>query len=118
MSRDVDPPANPYMLVFQNVVEESFQGGDTSGASDQSGVQSYRQHFGGVQPGGISFAIERIERVACIVKELCTRVETLHGREAHIIAVECIGHYLVRNASATAGDADITPIGEVVSVRV
>ena len=40
--RDVDPPANPYVFVLQNVVEEALQGGDTSGAPDQSGMQSHR----------------------------------------------------------------------------
>src|SRR4051794_23006680 len=96
VSRDVDTPANPHVLVLENIVQKSFQRGNTPGPSNDSCMQTDGQHLRRIEPGGISFAIQRVKRVTRVVKELRTRVEPLYSSKTHVIAVECIGHHEVR----------------------
>src|SRR5687767_8848236 len=92
MPGDVNAPAYPCMLVLQNVVQKALQSRDASRPADQARMQADRKHFWRVEPARVAFAIERIERIAQVIKELRAAIEALHGGEAHVVAVQCVRH--------------------------
>src|SRR5437870_1981945 len=85
---DINAPADPDTLMLEGIVEKTLETRNAARPPDQPGMQSDRQHRGRVEPRGVSLAIERVECIAQIVKELRTGVEPLRRREAHVVAVE------------------------------
>src|SRR5882762_7042821 len=75
MAGDIDAPANPNLLVLQNILEEALQRGNTAGPPGQPAVQAHRQHLGLIEPVRIAFAVQRIESRAQIVEKLSAGIE-------------------------------------------
>src|SRR2546428_12788221 len=120
MSRDVDAAANPDVLVIEDIVEKSLEGGRPPRTPDQARVQADRQHFGRIESPRVPFTVESIEGITRVVEKLRARVESLGCRKAHIVAIERIGHYQVRDGArrAAIAERDFSPVGKIISVGI
>jgi len=108
---DINAPADPYTRVSEDVVEKALEAGNSAWPADEPGVQSDRQHLWRVEPRGVTLPIQRVERIAQIVEELCAGVEPLLRREAHVIAVERVRDHEVRYRAAVVAEAHLGPVG-------
>src|SRR5450830_1241397 len=89
---NVDAAANPYALMRLDVVEEALQRDEAAGAAEQTAMHADRQHLGRF----FAFLVEHVEAVFQVLEELFAGVETLWRGEAHVVAVERIGHHQMR----------------------
>src|ERR1700691_72407 len=105
VARNIDAAADPDALVLQYVVEKALQCGDSSWSADQAAVQSDRQHLRCVISVRITFPIQGIERRLQVIEELAGAVETLRGGKPHVVAIERVGYYQVRNAAPLGAGA-------------
>ena len=91
MVRNIYSPADPDLVVFLNMIDESLEGVNTPRPTDQPAMQTDRHH-----PRNFSaLEVERIEAVAQIAEKLIARVEPLGHCKTHIICIEGIGHHQV-----------------------
>src|SRR3546814_3731669 len=71
---DIDAPRRPHAVVRHHVVEEAGEGSGAPPPSDKAAVQAERQHL---PLPGTALAVEQVERILQIAKELLAGVEAL-----------------------------------------
>src|ERR1700733_2654654 len=96
VSGDVDATADPYAIVAAGMIEKALQRCDPTGPAAEPRVQPNGQHLGSVEACRIAFSIQRIKGILQVIEELRARIESLHGGEAHVVAVERVGHDQMR----------------------
>src|SRR5689334_22608529 len=107
MPRNLYSLADPDPLMLQHIIEKALQRTDSSRPSDDPAVQPDRQHLGCIQSRRVAFTVQRVEGRLEILEKLHPRVETLCGREAHVIRIERIRNDEVRYAARPAAGVDL-----------
>ncbi len=90
-----------------------MQRDDAPGASEQAAVHADAHHARCLR----AFGPQRIEAVAQVDEEVLAGGEALRQREAHVVAIERVGHDQVRHGGAVAA-LDACPERQVVAVVV
>jgi hypothetical protein len=108
MAGDINPPADPDILVLLNVIQKSSQRGSAARATYQPAVQTNAHHLGAF----IGLAVQYVERVPQIGKELVAGIKPLIGGKAHVIVVQRIRDNEVWPAMGHI------PIWEIVGIRI
>src|SRR5215469_3732064 len=111
---DIDAPAHPNTLALERVVEKAFEACNAARPPDEPGMQADRQHLWRIKSRGVSLAIQRVECIAQVVEKLRAGIEPLHGRKAHVVAVERVGHHEVRYRAYVVAEMHRGPVRKVV----
>ena len=108
MARNIDAPADPDLVVLLDMIDESFEGMNTPGPTDQPAMQTDRHH----PRNSGALNVERIETVAQIGEKLLARVESLRRCKTYVVCIEGIGHHQV----IFVGDPG--PVGQIIVIGV
>ena len=73
MTRNIDAPADPNLVVLPDMIDETLEGMNTPGPANQPTMQADRHH----PRDSSALGIERIETVPQIGEKLIARVESL-----------------------------------------
>src|SRR6516162_3608083 len=83
MASDIDPARNPHAAAWREVIEEPNEPRCPARPSNQPAMQPDRHHIG----RAFALAIEHVEGVLEICKQLIPRAEALRVDETHIVGV-------------------------------
>ncbi|MNI52732.1 hypothetical protein D3C73_1075350 [compost metagenome] len=113
MPGDIQAAAHPDALVAGDVVQKSLQRRDATRAPQQSAMHADAEHLGCF----VAFGVEHVETVLQVLEERVGVRVTLGQGEAHVVAVQCVGHDQLRDNGAVAF-LYLHPEGQVVAVVV
>src|SRR5262249_19144754 len=108
MARDIDPARNPHVAAWGEVIEKTNESPCPAWASNQPAMQPNRHHLG----RAFALAIEHVEGVLEICKQLIPGAETLRVDETHIVGIERVRNDEMRCLRS------LDPIGQIVGVGI
>ena len=110
---DVQPAADPDAIARRDIVQEALQRHDAARPAQQAAMHADAEHLGGL----VAFGVERVEAVLQVLEEGLGVGIALRQREAHVVAVQRVGHDQLRHDLAVAS-AHLHPERQVVAVVV